>query len=313
VRGVSTGRYLLTQFRVLWTYLRLMIAPVGLNLDRDFAASTNLLHPWTTLVAAVALAGLLGGLAWLAWRAQPAALWGLGFFLLIAPSSSIVAQADMMFEHRTYLPMVCAAMGLALLLARVPRVRLIAVFAILVPLMLAGTISRNEDWHDEKTFWSDIATKSPNKGRAWLGLARAFAGDPVKESEYLQRGLVLDPENPDLHTNYGIALFARKRFGEALEHFNRAMAIAGETADGWNNIGGAYFQLNHPADSLRSFEKALQFDPCNFNARRNVMMLHSQANDPHSVWAAGELPRSCAMLPDEARAIDALRHQAGKP
>jgi myosin-crossreactive antigen len=28
-----------------------------------------------------------------------------------------------------------------------------------------GTISRNADWHDEKTLWNDIARKSPNKGR----------------------------------------------------------------------------------------------------------------------------------------------------
>ena len=314
VRRISAVDYLLTQSRVLWIYLRLLIAPIGLNLDRDVRFSTGLLSPETTLPAILALTLLLAGLAWVIWRKHSAAaLWALGYFILIAPGSSIVPQADAMYEHRTYLPMICMAMALGFLLQRIPRAQLTAAFAILIPVMLAGTISRNAVWHDERTLWTDIAAKSPNKGRSWLGLARLYWNEPTKASEYLIRGLAVDPDNAELHTNYGIVLLSVNKPAAALAQFQRAMALTGETADGWNNIGGAYYRINNVAASLQSFERALGLDPCSFNARRNLMMLHSHANEPQAVWQAGEVPATCRMIPNQARELDRLRRQAGKP
>ncbi len=314
VRGISTAGYLLTQSRVAWIYLRLSIAPVGLNLDRDVRVSTSLFSPWTTLPAAIALTALVAALAWLAWKKRSAAaLWALGFFVLIAPSSSIVAQADAMFEHRTYLPMVSMAIALGFLLEHVARPKLTLAFALLIPAMLAGTILRNADWHDEKTFWTDAAGKSPGKARTWFGLARAWADDPAKEREYLNKGLAIDPDNADLHNEYGILLLRANQPAAALEQFQRAMALTEETADRWNNIGAAYFRMNDIEASLRSFQRALQLDPCNFNARRNLTMLYSSRNEAQAVWKAGEVPASCNMLPDRAGELEMLRRRAGRP
>jgi tetratricopeptide (TPR) repeat protein len=313
VRGISTGEYLLTQCRVLWIYLRLIVAPVGLNLDRDISVSTGLLSPWTTLVGALALGALLAGLSWLARKRYPAAIWALGFFVLILPGSSVVAQADVMFEHRTYLPLFCLLIALGFLLERIPAARLTVIFAVLIPVMAAGTISRNADWFDEKSFWTDAVAKSPNKGRAWHGLAMASVDNPAKEREYLLKGLTVDPGNADLRSAYGILLFSSGQITEALGQFQRSMFLAGETAAGWSNIGGAYFQLHNLEASMSSFAKALQLDPCNYSARRNMMMQYSGNNDARGVWRAGEIPASCHMLPEQASELDRLRRQAGKP
>jgi hypothetical protein len=64
---------------------------------------------------------------------------------------------------------------------------------------------------------------------------------------------------------------------------------------------------------MNSFRNALRLDPCNFGARRNVMMLYSQGNDPHGVWQAGKIPAACKMIPDQAGELDRLRRQAGTP
>jgi tetratricopeptide (TPR) repeat protein len=314
VRGISTGAYLLTEGRVLWIYLRLMIAPFCLNLDRDVRPSASLLEPGTTLAGILALALLVAALAWLAWKKHSAAaVWALGFFVLIAPSSSVVALADVIFEHRTYLPLVPIAIALGFLLERIPRVKLAIAIAALIPPMLAGTILRNADWHDEKTFWTDIARKSPLKGRAWLGMASLYWNDPGKAGENLRKGLAVDPGNDLLHNNYGIVLLSVNQPAEALAHFERAVALTGETADRWNNIGAAYFRLNDIAASLNGFEHALKLDPCNFNARRNLMMLHSQRNQRQAAWQAGAVPAACIMLPEQARELEALRRQVARP
>jgi Tfp pilus assembly protein PilF len=314
VPGISTGAYLLTQGRVLWIYLRLTIAPFGLNLDRDVRPSAGLLHPWTTLAGILALAVLGAALVWLAWRKHSAAaLWALGFFVLIAPSSSIVAQADVIFEHRTYLPLVPMAIALGFLLERMPRVWLAIAMAALIPVMLAGTIVRNADWRDEKTFWTDIARKSPLKGRAWLGMASLYWNDPAKAAGYLRKGLAVEPGNDSLHTNYGIVLLSLNRPAEALAHFWRAMALTRESADRWNNIGAAYYRMNDGAAALNAFERALRLDPCNFNTHRNLMMLYSQRNQRQAAWQAGAVPAACTMLPAQARELDALQRLVAKP
>jgi tetratricopeptide (TPR) repeat protein len=313
VRGVTTFDYLLTQGRVLWIYLRLMIAPVGLNLDHDVRFSTGLLTPWTTLAAALALLVLFVCLAWLAVKKRSAAaLWALGFFVLIAPSSSIVAQADAMFEHRTYLPLLCMAVAAGLLLDRIPRPKLALAFAVLTPAMLLATISRNEVWRDEKSLWSDISEKSPNKGRAWLGMAHLYRNDPAAR-RYLERGLAVDPDSPELHNELGVVLFSMNDPAGALTHFQRSMALKGEDSDHWNNIGGADYALKNVPAALDAFTRALKLDPCSFSARRNVMMVHSQRNEPVAVWQAGEVPAGCAMIPGQAEELQRLRKMAGRP
>jgi tetratricopeptide (TPR) repeat protein len=314
VPGISPFHYLLTQTRVLWIYLRLAIAPIGLNLDHDVALSTSLLSPWTTLPATLALILLAAALIWMAWKKRSkGALWALGFFVLISPGSSVVVQKDLMFEHRTYLPLIALAIALGFLLERLPRGALTVAMLVLLPAMAIATIARNVVWHDEKSLWTDAASKSPNKGRPWLGLANIYWNDPAKAQPYLLKGLAVDPANGQLHTGYGIVLLSLDRPDEALAQFQRAIALSRESADRWNNIGAAYFKLNDLDRSLRSFNRALQFDPCNYNARRNLMMLYANRNQRQAAWEAGALPSSCLMLPAQTSELQALRRRVGKP
>jgi Tfp pilus assembly protein PilF len=314
VRGISAASYLLTQSRVLWIYLRLAVLPLGLNLDHDVRPSTGPLTPWTTLAAIAALAAVIAGLGWLAWKKHSAAaLWALGYFVLIAPSSSIIPVSDLMFEHRTYLPMVPLAIGLGFLLERMPRRTLAVAMAALIPLMLALTIARNRDWHDERSLWTDVARKSPMKGRSWLGMASLYPNDAAKAREYLSRGLAVDPGDPSLHTQFGIVLLSLNQSAEALAHFQRALALTGDTADSWNNLGAADFRLNDLAAAMSAFQRALQLDPCNFNARRNVMMLYANSNQRWAAWQAGEVPAACRLLPAQASELEALRQQVARP
>jgi len=290
----------------------LMLLPTGLNLDRDIPLSTSLFSPWTTLPAWIALIALVGALLWFAWRRQPAAVWALGFFVLIAPSSSIVPQADLMFEHRTYLPMVCLAIAAGFLMEHIPRPKLQVAFALLIPAMLVGTIWRNTEWHDEKSFWTDIVEKSPNKARAYLGLARAYqSDDPVRNREALEHGLQIDPSMPELQDNYGIALMAANQPAEALKHFERAMELTHPSADHFNNIGAAYFNMNEFDKSRDSYRRALELDACSYNARRNLVMLLART-DPEAAYQAGEVPASCHLVPTQAAELEQFRRQVRK-
>lgn len=107
LRSFSLMERVLTEGRVLWFYLGLIVAPrlevLGLYHD-DMALSTDLLAPWTTLPA---MTGLLA-LVWLAWwlrRRAPLVAFGIAWFLIGHLLESTVLPLELAHEHRNYLPL----------------------------------------------------------------------------------------------------------------------------------------------------------------------------------------------------------------
>ena len=107
LRPFSLVERLMTEGRVLWLYLGLIVFPrledLGLYHD-DIAISSGLLSPWTTLPA---IAGLIG-LAWLAWRTRikaPLFSFGIVWFLIGHGLESTFLSLEIAHEHRNYLPL----------------------------------------------------------------------------------------------------------------------------------------------------------------------------------------------------------------
>ncbi len=108
----------LTEARVLWFYLGLIVAPrlseFGLHHD-DIAISKDLLTPLTTGVAMIGIVVLILS-AWLARRRAPLVSFGIVWFLTGHMMESTVLPLEIAHEHRNYLPLfgvLMAALGLA--------------------------------------------------------------------------------------------------------------------------------------------------------------------------------------------------------
>lgn len=114
-RAFTPPERLLTEGRVLWLYLGLMLLPrleaFGLHHD-DIAVSNGLLEPWTTLSAWAALAGL----AWVAWRLRakaPLVTFGIAWFFIGHLLESSVLPLELVHEHRNYVPLFGILLALA--------------------------------------------------------------------------------------------------------------------------------------------------------------------------------------------------------
>lgn len=317
--GISTFTYLLTQARVLWRYLQLVVLPVGQNLDYDFRASASLVSPWTTLPALIAMVALLAALVWLAAKQKQAAFWALGFFVLISPTSSIVPQRDFIYEHRTYFPLFClviaigwlAAKALARLKSDGPRIG--AVFAVLL-VCLVLTVLRNEVWATETSLWRDVTAKSPNKARPYLGMARALMenGRPNDARQALERGLQNDPKNYELRMNLAVLLLQLGDAAGSLEQSKLALAAGHHTPEMYNNMGAAYYRMGRMNDALAGFRRALEIDSCFYNARRNLAMSLSEAGRKDEGLKFLDMPGHCRVVPDQLQDLDRLRGEISK-
>ncbi|OOG48388.1 pilus assembly protein PilF [Polaromonas sp. A23] len=106
LRPFSLMERLLTEGRVLWFYLDLIVAPdieaLGLYHD-DFVVSRGLFSPWTTLPALLGLVGLIL-LAWRTRRSAPLVAFGVSWFLIGHALESTALPLELVHEHRNYLP-----------------------------------------------------------------------------------------------------------------------------------------------------------------------------------------------------------------
>ncbi|MBI5478562.1 MAG: tetratricopeptide repeat protein [Deltaproteobacteria bacterium] len=248
------GRYLLTEPWVALLYLRLLVVPVGLNVDPDV--------PAVVLWSARALAGLgaLGTTVWFFWRfgrRAPVVAFALAWFYVgLLPSSSLIPLEDFMAEHRAYL----GSVGIVLLLAWVvavaaariaarQRLRWLvpALAAAWVVALAAGTVLRNRTWQTGARLWTDAIEKSPRKARPYSNLAIYLleSGDLSAAEESLHKAVSLNPAAPEPRAMLGLV---------AVRRGDRATA-------------------------QRQFEATLERDPTHYQAANNLAILYAEQGD----------------------------------
>lgn len=181
-RDFAWWERLLTQARALCAYLWNIVVPnpprMGVYTD-DFALSTGLLSPPTTLVAIVALTAI-SVVAWRLRQRIPALFVGWGLFLLGHAIESTILPLELYFEHRNYMPLLgvlYAVTGLAavafgrLSSAELRTDRIALVLSLGVVLLLAvQTFGRARVWSDEMTLALSSAKTHPASLRAQLAV-----------------------------------------------------------------------------------------------------------------------------------------------
>lgn len=122
---ISSREYLLTQFNVIIYYLTLMAVPVNQNLDYEFPVADGLFKtpqtgpgailnipippPVISLVIIIFIIAVATYLLARSFKGGPIegriiAFFVFWFFIIISPTSSFVPIADVIYEHRVYLP-----------------------------------------------------------------------------------------------------------------------------------------------------------------------------------------------------------------
>jgi hypothetical protein len=142
MRSFSMLERVMTEGRVIWLYISLMVIPrlsaLGLYHD-DFAISTSLNAPWTTLPALLGIAGLII-LGWRLRKSAPIIAFGIAWFLIGHVLESTVLPLEIAHEHRNYLPLygVALAAGWVLLEVEERHTRYRKLSVVIAALMLVG-------------------------------------------------------------------------------------------------------------------------------------------------------------------------------
>lgn len=173
-RDFTLEERVLTQGRVLWFYLRLILLPdisrMGLYHD-DFAISHGLLSPWTTLPALIGIALLLANA--LIYRSRfPVLFFAVAWFLVGHSMESSVLPLEMIHEHRNYLPQYGVLFGIIYAIAA-PYARLqttlrwrVSFLALFAALLAVCTYQRSLQWESEFSLYTREVINHPQSVRA---------------------------------------------------------------------------------------------------------------------------------------------------
>lgn len=306
--GVSTVDYMLTQGRTVWLYLRLLLAPFGQTVDRDWTASSGL--DLSTAAAWIALLTAVGaGLYFI--RRRPEIYWWLGGLILLAPTSSLIPLADLTAERRLLFPLLSLSLGVGLLVQRLPLKAGVAALVALILGLGALTARRTQVWLSEESLWRDATEKSPGKVRPKLQLARALESrGAVADAErlsLLEQARRLEPQNPVPLAEMGVFHLQHNRPQQALEAFEDARQLSPDDAQVRANIGSSLWLLGRRVEAVEAFRTALALDPCNFDARNNLLLALSGAGFADERRRLAIAPPGCRFSPAQREAFERVR------
>ena len=135
---------------------------------------------------------------------------------------------------------------------------------LLLFVMLAITIQRNELWRDDEGIWGDSVAKAPRKARSYneLGLHYLSAGRLEDGFRTLRQSLAIDPYQPAVYINLGLAYDRLGRTEDAVKTYERAVFLNPDDPAAYYNLGVlTYTTLKDRDRALSYFLAARDRDP----------------------------------------------------
>jgi len=290
--GISSLDYMFTQFRVIVIYIRLFFFPVNQKFDYDYPVYRSFFVPevvisFLFLFSIFLMSIYLYRLSRIRERRNShlyrLASFGLfWFFITISAESSIIPIADVIFEHRLYLPSIgfFLAMVSAMELLRVKwgeqtsSVLTISVYAMLLLTVGLSTAaySRNSLWRDRVGFMEDEVKKSPGKARARSTLASLYAEQGrMDEAIYQFKTTIANsPGYANAHYSLGLTYANMGRLEEAVQEYKYAVTLKFDFADAHGNLGVAYAKLGRMEEAIKEYGIALMITPYSAKAHNNL-------------------------------------------
>ncbi|HEY0873483.1 MAG TPA: tetratricopeptide repeat protein [Vicinamibacterales bacterium] len=288
--GWTWWSYLCTQAAVIVHYLRLAVVPRPLVFSYGWpqAASWIEVAPQFILLAALAGATMLGIV-----RRHPAGFLGACFFLILAPSSSVLPiPTEVAAEHRMYLP-VAAVIAAVVPMAFVRLPRMIAWNLVAAVAVTFGVVTheRSRDYRSLEALMRDTVTKRPDNAKARVVLGGHLVGlERFSEAEAHLRAAIAIPPSPGgdpglpalAHMYLGSALAAQNEMQEGIRMLEKARALNPSLGEVHAFLGEAYASEGRILDAVESFDRAIATLPDVPDLLERAARLRATAVDRHA-------------------------------
>ncbi|MGH7175951.1 MAG: tetratricopeptide repeat protein, partial [Tepidisphaeraceae bacterium] len=253
-------------------YLAKLFVPIRLSIDYGrspiFAIHYGWL--WWTWVFPVALAVVLLRLA----NRLPLIVCGAALFVAaLLPVLGLrpfgFQRVSTVADHYMYLPMLGVSLALAATMARCTRW-----FAAIAVLALIALAWRARDqasiWSTNRGPYEQALRVNPRSYLACNNLAAVALGEqrPEEAERLARRAMEVGSAFPEIHMMLGIALDRQRKVEQAIESFERGIALDPNDAEAHTLLGAAYGKLGRYDRAVEHLQTALRIDPNHAGARR---------------------------------------------
>jgi tetratricopeptide (TPR) repeat protein len=276
-RDFTLMERLLTEPRVVFQYLSLLALPLPsrLNLAYDYQISHALLSPPQTVLALAGVGGLALLVIFLFNRDRLlsfAIFWFLGNLLI----ESSVVPLEIIFEHRMYLSSAFLFLPLAVICYRMLDARVSVAritIGVLAVILLMLTWQRNNTWSTRENIWADVAAKSPNITRGYMGLYVTYKkqGRNAEAMQALKKAIEVGPDEFRPSFNLAHAYKDEKKYKEALQVLNNMLKKENlRTAPAYHLRASIYLELNNYQMATSDAQQAIKVEPGHYNSQMTL-------------------------------------------
>lgn len=285
---IGSWQYFITQIPAMMHYLSIFFrSPNCLSAEYDFALANTFFCP-RILLSLTALCTLLVTTSYLAYRNSKWKLPAFGlywFMLVMLPRASIIPSPELICDYKTYM----ASAGLFLSIASLviwltstlhnlclskltTNSRLKPLFSrpasigltFLAMLPLSwSSYQRHKVWSTSVNFWSDVATKNPNRARAHnnLGTALTEKGEYAQAQLCFEQAVKLDKFYSDPWSNMAISLTMLNREQDAINALFQAIKLVPNQPEAYNNLAALYLKQKNYSGARACALKAIKQKP----------------------------------------------------
>jgi len=249
-------------------YLRQFFYPVGLAVFYPHPEKS--LPLWQTAGAMLLVAGL-SGYAILRRRERPwlpvGWFWFLGMLVPVIGLVQVGRQA--MADRYAYLPQIGLALALAWYLKRAveahPRraAALVAVAVAAILLLTVAAARQASHWRDGETLWRRALECTERNAVAHSSLGRVlFDRGRIDDAlEQFEKSLAVRSDYAETHNNLGVLRAKQQRFDEATAHYETALKLKPDHAAAHRNYGATLYRQGRAAEAVARFQAALRYRP----------------------------------------------------
>lgn len=278
--GINFYIKLLTAFKSFILYIKLLLLPFDLHMDRSISMATSLVN--FTVLGSIALLILMVIAVKKAGRNYKivlfSALWFLIFFL---PTSNLLAYLPRsMLEHWIYFPsigfFIILATGIVKLLEMPVIVNskniVIPVFTAVISIYAMLTIRQNTVWENPITLYQNMLKYHPDNIAARGNLGNAYASIGMLDEAIREYNIALkvNPGLAELHGNLANVYINKGLLDDAIKELEEAKKLNPNYITAYNNSGSIYFSKGLFDDAEKEYKKGLILNPDNPQVHANL-------------------------------------------